>query len=140
MGLLAGAVGAEFVVGSARGWFATLAQPAGTPPIAVFASISALLYAAIGIAGWLVWRRIGASPALRLWGWQLALNALCAPAFFALHSPLASLIIVAALCLVLGRTIRSFARIDSLAACLMLPYAAWVGYATYLAAGFWWLN
>jgi benzodiazapine receptor len=37
-------------------------------------------------------------------------------------------------------TIRSFARIERPAAWLLVPYLAWCSYATYLNAGFWWLN
>ena len=33
-----------------------------------------------------------------------------------------------------------FKRHDALAAAMLLPYLAWVGYATSLNAGFWWLN
>lgn len=140
MGLLVVAVGAEFAAGSLNRWYTTLAAPTGTPPAAVFAPVWALAYALAGVAGWRVWLRLGASAALRLWGWQLALGALWAPAFFGRHSPLAGLIVAAALWPVLLRTMQSFARVESLAAWLMLPYAAWVGYATWLAAGFWWLN
>jgi tryptophan-rich sensory protein len=49
-------------------------------------------------------------------------------------------LVLAALWAVLAPTIQSFRRVDSGAAVLMLPYAIGIGYATYLAAGFWWLN
>jgi tryptophan-rich sensory protein len=35
---------------------------------------------------------------------------------------------------------QAFLRMRSLAAWLMAPYLVWTGYATYLTAGFWWLN
>jgi benzodiazapine receptor len=40
----------------------------------------------------------------------------------------------------IGLTARAFARIDRPAAWLLLPYLLWSSYATYLNAGFWWLN
>ncbi len=40
----------------------------------------------------------------------------------------------------LVRTLIAFARVEPVAALLLLPYLAWTGYAGYLAAGFWWLN
>ena len=37
-------------------------------------------------------------------------------------------------------TVRAFLRVNRTAALLLAPYAAWVSYAAYLNAGFWWLN
>ena len=37
-------------------------------------------------------------------------------------------------------TMRAFLPLRPAAAWLMAPYLAWTGYATYLTAGFWWLN
>jgi tryptophan-rich sensory protein len=37
-------------------------------------------------------------------------------------------------------TLRAFRPISRPAAVLMLPYAAWVCFITYLTAGFWLLN
>ncbi len=98
----------------------------------------------IGVAGWLVWRRIGAAAMLRrplrLWGWQLLANALWAPAFFGLHNPEAGLAVMAVLFLLVLATLRDFARVDGAAACLFAPYALWVTYLLYVSIGFWWLN
>ena len=94
----------------------------------------------IGVAAWLVWHRTGTGRALRLWGWQLAANALWTPAFFGLHNPLLALAVIAVLLALVALTIRRFARLQRVAAGLMLPYFAWVCYAAWLNAGFWWLN
>ena len=49
-----------------------------------------------------------------------------------------------AMCLVLlvliVMTVRDFLRLRRVSAWLMAPYLGWTGYATYLTAGFWWLN
>jgi benzodiazapine receptor len=37
-------------------------------------------------------------------------------------------------------TMRAFLRLRRAAAWLMAPYLGWTIYATYLTAGFWWLN
>ena len=79
----------------------------------------------IGTAAWLVWRRIGARRTLRLWGWQLAANALWAPAFFGLHSPALALGVMVLMLVLIGLTIRAFRPINRMAAGLMLPYVAW---------------
>lgn len=121
-------------------WYATLHAPRGTPPNAVFAPVWTTLYIMIGVAGWLVWRRLGAAPPLRLWGWQLAANALWAPAFFGLHSPALGLCVMVILLPLIVLTVRSFRRIHRTAAALMLPYGVWCLYAAYLNAGFLVLN
>jgi len=70
----------------------------------------------------------------------LLVNALWSPAFFGLHSPGIALAVILVLLAVLGLTLRAFLRIQSLAGALLVPYLAWVCYATWLNAGFWWLN
>jgi len=138
--LLVGAADGELAASSLGTWYLSLTPPPGTPPNWVFAPVWSTLYVMIGLAGWLVWRRAGASAPLRLWGWQLLLNALWTPAFFGLHSTAAGLGVILALLLLILLTLRAFVTVERVAAALMLPYAAWAGYAAYLTAGFWWLN
>lgn len=142
LGLLAGAVGGSITAANIPGWYAGLSPPPGTPPNAIFAPVWTTLYVLMGIAAWLVWRSpaLGQRAALRLWGWQLLLNAAWTPAFFGLHSPRVGLAVLAVLLVLLGLTIRAFHRLRPLAAWLMLPYLLWTCYATYLNAGFAWLN
>ncbi len=121
-------------------WYASLQAPVGTPSNWVFAPVWSTLYVMIGVAGWLVWKRLGAARPLRIWGWQLAANALWAPAFFGLHSPALGLGIMLALLVLVAFTIRAFSRAHRVAAWLMAPYAAWCGYAAYLNVGFLLLN
>ena len=121
-------------------WYATLQSPPGTPPNWLFAPVWTVLYIMIGVAGWLVWKRLGAAPSVRLWGWQLAANALWAPAFFGLHSPALAMAVMAVLLVMVVLTIRSFRRVMISAAVLMVPYFAWCLYAAYLNAGFLILN
>lgn len=138
--LLVGAADAAVSTSGVRHWYPSLVQPPGTPPNWVFAPAWTSLYVLIGVAGWLVWRRSGASQPVRLWGWQLAANALWMPLFFGLRSPGSALAELLVLLAVLGLTIRSFLRVQRLAAGLMVPYLVWTLYAFYLNAGFWWLN
>ncbi len=146
---LAGFVGLCLLVGlsdgavnalSVHSWYLTLKPPPLTPPPAVFGPVWTVLYVMIGVAAWRVWRTPGHAPALRLWGWQLAANALWTPAFFGLRSPALALAVMAALIVLLLATLRAFRAHDRLAAALLLPYLAWVLFATWLNLGFWWLN
>jgi benzodiazapine receptor len=138
--LLVGAVGGSMTARAVTHWYLGLHAPPGTPPTWVFAPVWFVLYVTIGVAGWLVWRRLGAASPLRLWGWQLAANALWAPAFFGLHSPAAAAAVMVVLLLLIGMTIRSFRRVHRIAAMLMVPYGVWCLYAAYLNAGFLVLN
>ena len=140
--LLAGAVGGGVTAANIASWYANLPHPPGTPPDWVFAPVWTTLYVLMGVAAWRVWRvpLAGQLRALRLWGWQLLANALWTPAFFGLHSPGLALAIMLVLLVLLARCIAAMARLDRLAAALLLPYAAWSCYAAYLNAGFLWLN
>jgi tryptophan-rich sensory protein len=138
--LLVGAVGGTMTAHAVKHWYLLLAAPPGTPPRWLFAPVWAVLYVMIGIAGWLVWRRNGSRRTLRLWGWQLAANALWAPAFFGLHSPALALGVMVVMLILIAMTVRAFRPINRVAAGLMVPYAVWSLYAGYLNVGFLVLN
>ncbi|MGE0419898.1 MAG: TspO/MBR family protein [Acetobacteraceae bacterium] len=138
--LLVGAAGGSITADAVRTWYPTLTAPVGKPPNWVFAPVWTALYVMMGVSAWLVWRRQGGGRALRLWGWQLAANAVWTPAFFGLQSPRIAFGVIVVLLVLLGLTVRAFAAIDRRAAWLLLPYLGWTLFATYLNAGFWWLN
>jgi tryptophan-rich sensory protein len=138
--LLVGAADGSVVARASHGWYLSLNRPFGTPPDWVFGVVWTMLYAMIGVAGWMVWRRAMSPRPLRLWGWQLAANACWTPAFFALHSPPLAFAVCLVLLALIVATIRVFRRLRAAAAWLLTPYLAWSGYAAYLTAGFWWLN
>jgi tryptophan-rich sensory protein len=94
----------------------------------------------IGVAAWLVWRRADHGAALRLWGWQLLVNAAWTPAFFGMHSPRLALAVIIVMLLLIGLTIRAFHAIRPAAAYTLVPYLAWTCYAAYLNVGFVILN
>lgn len=138
--LLVGAADAAISSYAVRHWYLSLTRPPGTPPNWVFGPVWGVLYVLMGVAGWLVWRRVGAARPLRLWGWQLAANAAWTPFFFGLHNPPLALADMVVLLALLVFTVRSFRRVHPVAAALLLPYLLWTGYAAYLNAGFWWVN
>lgn len=138
--LLAGGAGAALTSRSVGSWYDTLQKPPLTPPKQVFGPVWGVLYVMIGVSGWLVWRRCGGSRPLRLWGWQLALNAAWTPVFFRLRNPVLALAVLITLVGVVLQTIRSFWNVHRPAALLMTPYAVWTVFALYLNSGFVWLN
>jgi translocator protein len=138
--LLVSAADGAIIAGATRGWYLSLNRPPGTPPNWVFGLTWAGVHVIIGVAGWLVWRRSTSTRPLRLWGWQLAADALWAPAFFAMQSPPLALVVNLALLALIALTALAFLAVRRSAALLLGPFFAWTGYVTYLTAGFWWLN
>ena len=143
--LLVGFASGAITALNVRTWYPSLVRPPGTPPNVVFGPVWTVLYVTVGLSAWLVWRQLDRAVersyrALRLWGWQLLLNALWTPAFFGLHSLSAALVVIVLLVMAVALTIRAFAAIDRRAAVLLLPYLGWTTYAAYLTAGFWTLN
>jgi len=135
---LAALFGAQFEPGP---WYEGLDKPPLNPPNWVFGPVWSLLYLAIAIAGWLVWRaRPASAEPLALWGSQLVLNAGWSLLFFGLHRPGIALVEILLLLALLIATTVSFFRVRALGGLLLVPYAAWVSFAAYLNAGLWYLN
>lgn len=133
--LAAGAIGSLFMGDETRTWYESLTRPALNPPGWVFGPVWTALYVMMGIAVWLVWRRgarPGVAPALILFAVQLLLNALWTPVFFGLQDPRGALVIIGVLWLAIVATTISFWRQSPTAGGLLLPYLAWVSFASYL--------
>ncbi len=139
---LAGALGASGLaalvggLGSRRApeIYGRLDKPAWAPPAEVFGPVWTLLYAAMGVAAWRLWRTGSARTPLAIHGTQLVLNAAWPAAFFAAGSRRASLAIIVPLDLAVGAEVVTAARHDRVAAALLTPYLAWTLYATALNA------
>ena len=127
------AVGAAF---PSPAYYRGLRKPSWAPPSWAFGPVWTALYALIGVAAWIVDGR-GGRAALRLWAAQLALNAAWTPIFFGLRRRgLALVEIVVLWAAVVATTIAFFAR-SNLAGALMVPYQAWVSFATVLTWEIW---
>jgi len=108
-----------------------------------WALLGAGVYAAVGVAAWLVWRRVDVGldrkrAALRVWGWLLLLSGLWPAAFFGARSPGAALVVMAVLLPAFGLTLRAFLQLQRNAALLMTPYALWLCWAAYMSASCFW--
>jgi len=93
-----------------------------------------VLYAMIAVAGWLVWRRVGWTPALTVYAAQLVLNAAWTPIFFGAGRYGWALADIVLLWVLIGVTVVMFRRVSRPAAWLLVPYWLWVTYATALNA------
>lgn len=135
----AAAIGAVASV-DAGAFYAQLVLPAWAPPASVFGPVWSVLYLLMGIAAWLVWREQGAhrvGPALTLFVAQLGANALWSWLFFAWHKGAFAFVDVLVLLALIAATITTFWRIRRLAGVLLLPYLAWVGFASALTWAVW---
>lgn len=132
---LAGLVGLPFTDTDPGSWYDQLDTPWFTPPGWVFGPMWTTLYALIGVAAWRVWghhRSRDRSRALGAWGLQLAVNAVWTPVFFGAEQPWGGLVVITTLVVLVVITIALMARVDRAAAALMLPYLAWISFATLL--------
>ncbi|HET7315178.1 TspO/MBR family protein [Salinisphaera sp.] len=121
-------------------WYAALNRPPGTPPDVAFPIAWTLLYIAMAVAAWRVWRARGPGREVALFVLQLALNALWMPVAFGAHALGWALLVIVVLWLAVAATTAAFWRADRLAGLLFAIYLAWVSYAVYLNAGLFWLN
>jgi tryptophan-rich sensory protein len=134
------AIGAYFNPGE---WYATLNKPSWNPPGWVFGPVWTTLYAMMAVSAWLVWKKGGFAQQrlpLTVFLVQLVLNALWSPLFFGLKMPGVALVEIVALWLAIAGTIGLFWRVDRVAAGLLVPYLAWVSFATVLNGTLWWMN
>lgn len=139
--LAVGALGASVTAPAIPTWYAALAKPSFNPPNWLFAPVWTALYVMMAVAAWLVWRRgaIGiAAPGL--FALQLGLNSAWSMLFFGLHRIDLALVDIVLLLAAIGATALVFRARSTAAALLLLPYLAWVCFATLLNFAIWRLN
>jgi len=141
IGYLSGMVTRE----SITTWYPTLIKPVFNPPNWIFAPVWTSLYIMMGVAGGLVWNKLDGNETLVKKAFlffiiQLALNALWSLIFFKLHNLLLASIEVVLLLLIIFETYTQFKKIDKIAGLLLIPYLAWVSFATILTISIWYLN
>lgn len=126
-------------------WFAGLEKPFFNPPNWLFAPVWTLLYIMMGYAAGRIWNKIDThetivKKAFLFFLIQLALNSLWSYLFFGLHNPMLASIEIVVLWLMIYETYVQFKKIDKVAAYLLIPYLAWVSFASLLTFSIWYLN
>ena len=118
-------------------WYRTLDKPEWRPPDGAFGPVWTALYALMGIGIVLV-RREGSTAktdqAQAIFGLQLALNLAWSFVFFGARSVRGGLAVILALWVAIAATIGRFWSIRRAAALLLVPYLAWVTFASLLNA------
>ncbi|QCO97084.1 tryptophan-rich sensory protein [Arthrobacter sp. 24S4-2] len=136
-------LGALATLNNVNGWYVAADKAPWSPPNWVFGPVWTVLYAAMAVAAWLVWRRRAerSTPALVAYGIQLLLNLLWTPVFFGLYPVMGTaalwlgLAIIIALILAVTVTVLYFGPISRAAGLLLLPYVSWLVFAASLN---WW--
>jgi benzodiazapine receptor len=142
--LAVGACSSYFTRDGIRSWYRTIERPAWNPPDGVFGPVWTGLYAMMGAAlvqivrsdRTTMTRRIG----LGLFAVQLVLNFGWSWIFFVNHDLRGALIEIFALWLAIAATIATFAATRRSAGLLLVPYLAWVSFATVLTGTIWQMN
>jgi tryptophan-rich sensory protein len=141
--LVIGGLSGLATIEGVRGWYRTLDRPRWNPPDALFGPVWTTLYGLMGVSLVRIIRtrrRPGDAVrpvALGLFVTQLALNGAWSWIFFRRHALGAALAEILVLWCAIVATIGAAARVRPSAAALLLPYLAWVSFATLLTAEIW---
>lgn len=143
--LAVGYLSSKVTQSSISTWYPLIKKPSFNPPNWVFAPVWTMLFIMMGIAAGLVWDKLETNKELVKKGLlfftvQLLLNALWSYLFFVLNNILLALIEIVLLWLIIYETYYIFKQIDKRAGYLLIPYLAWVGFATILTGSIYWLN
>ncbi len=141
--LVVAALGGLASAANVTGWYATADKAPWSPPNGVFGPVWTVLYTAMAVAAWLVWRKRTnrTRPAMFVYALQLVLNLAWTPAFFALYPALGTaalwlgLVVILALIAAVAVTVLYFGPISRTAGLLLLPYISWLVFAASLN---WW--
>ncbi len=140
----AGIIGSVFTSPAIPNWYAGIIKPTFSPPNWVFGPVWTTLFALMGIASYIVWKkgieRRDVKIALSMFALQLILNVAWSLIFFGLQNPALAFLEIVALWLAIALTIVSFYRISKNAAYLLIPYILWVSFAMFLNYTIWSLN
>ena len=130
------AIGGMATSSAVDSWYEAVEKPSWNPPNAVFGPVWTVLYVAMAVAAWLVAREgldlHAVRIALATYSAQLALNLAWTVVFFGLESRVGGLVVIAALLLAIAVTIVRFWPISRVATWLLVPYLAWVAFASSL--------
>ena len=121
--------------GPGNPWFDDLVKPSIYPPPLAFPIVWSTLYVMMGISLAMILSARGArgrALAVAAFVVQLALNLSWSPVFFAMHQITGAFLIAVAMAVSVLITLVLFWRIRPVAGMLMLPYLAWVCFASAL--------
>ena len=138
-----GAIGGAFTATSVNTWYAQLIKPELSPPNWVFAPVWNVLYFLMALSFYFVLVSESnryKSAAVKVFMFQLLINAVWSAVFFGAQSPAGGLVVILSLLILIGWTVMLFRRVCAKSAFLLVPYWLWVCFAAYLNYRLWILN
>jgi len=144
--LAVGFAGGFFTASEIPTWYALLAKPSFSPPNWLFAPVWTVLYVMMGTAFFLFWRNAKKTEnanfkvGVVLFAAQLFLNFSWSLVFFGMHSLGGAFIVILLLWLFILANLVWFWRVSRAASVLLVPYIAWVSFASFLNYAVWTLN
>jgi tryptophan-rich sensory protein len=133
---LAGILGSLATMSAIPSWYAALNKPSFNPPNWIFGPVWTTLYTLMGIALYLIWIKNGKkkkhNSLIAFFLTHLVFNTLWSLIFFGLKNIGLALIIILFLWSMIFYLIKAFYPIDKRASYLLIPYLAWVSFATLL--------
>ena len=136
-----GFIGSFFTTPNIQNWYQYIEKPAFNPPNWIFGPVWTVLYILMGISFYLYAKSEDSKKQGYVYYFvQLGLNSLWSILFFGLQNPLLGLIEIFFLLTFIILTIREFRQVNKIAGILLLPYLAWVSFATILNLNIWLLN
>mmetsp|Transcript_5334 Transcript_5334/g.8258 ORF Transcript_5334/g.8258 Transcript_5334/m.8258 type:complete len:176 (-) Transcript_5334:650-1177(-) len=137
------AIGGVISAKEVKTWYKTLKKPSWNPPDWIFGPVWTVLYGLMSYSAWLVHKAGGFAVQQRPLTWflvQLGLNSIWTPLFFGAHKVGAAAVEITVLWASIAMTIFEFSHVDKTSSTLLLPYLAWVSFATALNWTIWYLN
>ena len=143
---VASSAGFVFPLGDDNLWYTSLIEPSFTPPSWVFAPVWTTLYLLIATSAFRIMTKSSYKMnnllplAIALWSLQLALNVIWTPIFSGAQNLEVAFYYIIMLWVIIIAYIFVCWRIDRLASLMMMPYLAWVSFASVLNYYYWQLN
>ena len=143
---VASSAGFVFPLGDDNLWYTSLIEPRFAPPSWVFAPVWTTLYLLIATSAFRIMTKSSYKMnnllplAIALWSLQLALNVIWTPIFSGAQNLEVAFYYIIMLWVIIIAYIFVCWRIDRLASFMMMPYLAWVSFASVLNYYYWQLN
>jgi len=140
--LTAGFIGSASTVKNIPTWYANLNKPFFSPPNWIFAPVWTILYIMMGTSLFLILLRQKTyfTHPIKVFLLHLIVNSFWSIAFFGMKNPGFGFFVIIVLWGIIYYLIKLFSKIDKRASNLLLPYLAWVSFASVLNLSIWILN
>ncbi len=138
----AGGIGTVFTFDAIPTWYALLNKPVFSPPNWLFGPVWTILYTLIGVSFYIIWTKHSKKTfwMLKLFIIHLFLNAIWSPIFFGAKNLGLAFIVILIMDITLVIMIKSFYKLNKVAALILIPYLIWISFASLLNFSIWKLN